>query len=127
MSATLCLQRKGLKLGASLSLLATLTAGLSGGQLLAFVQQLASGLLLPGAAAGGGQAAGDGAGAPLVARAQQRVRPATAASVDELALELLPSFAPVSKEEVQALQAWTAMVHSPLPPEVRGRGGAYVG
>ena len=109
------MQREGQELGASLSLLTQLTAGLSGGQLLMFVQQLAARMLQAGAA-GGGQA-GAGGSTPT---GQGQHQPA--ASVEEVALELLPVFALVSKEEVQALQAWTATVHSPLPPEV-GTGG----
>ena len=122
--AYLPMQREGLELGASLSLLTQLTAGLSGGQLLTFVQQLAARVLQAGAA-DGGQA---GEGSTPAGQQPQRPRLQLAASVEEVALELLPMIAPVSKGEVQALQAWTATVHSPLPPEVRGgRGGPREG
>lgn len=99
-------QREGLDLEASLSLLVDLTDGLSAGQLLEFVQQLAAHVRSRAALQDGtpgpteeGQA---GAG-PLV----------------ELALELLPSFARPTPEALQELREWSAKAHSPLPPEVR--------
>lgn len=112
-------QRERLDVGASLSLLAQLTEGLSAGQLLAFTQQLAERVQSGGGAGHAAahatgpslalsEAAGQGPPAPTQQRSQ----------LVEVALELLPSFPPLKAEEAQALQEWTARAHSALPPEV---------
>lgn len=120
------MQREGVELDGSLSLLASLTEGLSAGQLRAFVEQLAERmqggaavLAGSGAAAGACQVQGGGAAAgPAMAgcKAQQGH---VLSEPEELALQLLPAFAPVKAEEAQALREWTARAHSALPPEVR--------
>jgi hypothetical protein len=124
-------QREGLALGESAALLAQLTAGLSSGQLRAAVSQLGARLLpsgtdaaaRPPAAASPASSPGDGrhlqrsCGSP---EAQPCCCPC-ASSVSEAALALLPGFAPSGKDEAQQLAEWTAAVHQPLPPEVRGK------
>lgn len=114
-SLALFVQREGLDASAHLSLLAQLTEGLSAGQLLAFVQQLAQHMRGSGPAEGAaGQPAERPAAAALFQQQQQQQEPLVQA-----ALELLPGFPPVKPEDAQALREWTARAHSPLPPEVR--------
>lgn len=48
-------------------------------------------------------------------------------SLVELALQLLPGFAPCSKEYLGTLREWTERVHQPLPPEVRQQLGEVEG
>lgn len=120
-------QRERLDLGASLSLLVQLTEGLSAGQLQAFVAQLAAGMRRGTAQptrteqGEGGAAALAGGEPPGSDPARQSGAAGTA--LQELALELLPGFSPAKAGDLQALQEWTARVHSPLPPEVRWLAG----
>ncbi|PRW20260.1 IQ and AAA domain-containing 1 [Chlorella sorokiniana] len=118
-------QREGLDASAHLSLLAQLTDGLSAGQLLAFVQQLAAHMQ-------GGGAADCAPAEPAAAvgtlseqqqgQGEQQAQPPLAPLV-QAALELLPGFPPVKADEAQALREWTARVHSPLPPEEEPKEG----
>lgn len=160
------LQRHGLDLGQKLSVLSQLSAGLSAGQLQAFVQQLAAEAAaaasgthgISGAGTNAAWQAGEGGSALGTIQAeaavqdvsevaaavqqaqqaagqapcvQQEMRAGTrqgrqrqgAPTLDELALQLLPGFAPCSLDEVAALREWTVRVHQPLPPEVRQSGG----
>lgn len=108
-------------LGESTALLAQLTAGLSSGQLLEVVRQLAARLRPPPGPDGptttnppvSGQA-----GQGTVPHGRRRVAHPTAAAISDAALELLPAFAPLSKQEAQEIREWTGQVHQPLPPEV---------
>ncbi|KAL4420798.1 hypothetical protein ABPG75_010454 [Micractinium tetrahymenae] len=171
-------QRKGLDLGQAASLLSQLSAGLSAGQLQAFVQQLAAAYKAADAAAasGGGSRASSRAGAAasgqavedgsaagalqaepasqdvstatvLAEQAQQAKQAAGLAAVqqgaqagskraqqrpeapclEQLALGLLPAFAPHSREEAAALREWTVRVHQPLPPEEEPKDGKKKG
>lgn len=112
-------QQEGLEASSQVSLLAQLTEGLSAGQLLAFVQQLAARMGDSRAQRGtGGQSTGGGA-APAEQQQREGQQQQPLAPLVQAALELLPAFPPVKPEEAQALREWTARVHSPLPPEVR--------
>lgn len=171
------LQRNGLELGQKLSLFGQLTAGLSAGQLLDFVQQLAAAQRAEQAAtaavckhassregAAMSEHAVEGSTAPAPVHAEsalqedgdlhadvQQAQPWVgqaplaqqglqagvqqvqlrqlqgAASLEELALRLLPGFVPYSRNDAAALREWTARVHQPLPPEVRRRSGGVRG
>lgn len=98
-------------LGERGTVLTQLTEGLSAGQLWQFVKELAARLSPPAAGrdatgAGGGWGAG-------------RAAEPSSADISRSALELLPSFVPLSQEAAQELREWTALVYQPLPPEVR--------
>lgn len=121
-------QREGLEASAHLSLLAQLSEGLSAGQLLAFVQQVAARMRGDAGATAG--AAGRPAEPVLAAGSateQQEQKQQALAPLVQAALELLPGFPPVKPEDAQTLREWTARVHSPLPPEVRRLLGTFDG
>lgn len=163
-------QRHGLDLGQKLSVLSQLSAGLSAGQLQAFVQQLAAEAAaaasgthgISGAGTNAAWQAGEGGSALGTIQAeaavqdvsevaaavqqaqqaagqapcvQQEMRAGTrqgrqrqgAPTLDELALQLLPGFAPCSLDEVAALREWTVRVHQPLPPEEGPKDGKKKG
>jgi hypothetical protein len=123
-SILLLLQREGLALGESAALLAQLTEGLSGGQLQEVCHQLAL-RLRPAPTpelAGSTERPPSSEEAWQSATGHGRRRVAgqpTSAAISDAALELLPGFVPLSKEAANEFQEWTALVHQPLPPEVR--------
>lgn len=144
------LQREGLDIDSCASLLVQITAGLSAGQLLAFVQQLKAAreaAAIRDAAAAAAAPAARAASTPQPQRSPSVVRWAHAVAagakqdatflpqqqgqqkqtqhqapeLEDLAVEVLPSFVPLSSEDAAALREWTVRVHLPLPPEVGGR------